>query len=167
MRCSGFAPLCLVYSSRRARTSRLAAHSRPRSTSLCRTTSRRSKSSSWSCCSVKVRYFLFRRFLQDTHGARAESFLKTLFIVSDASLTDEGSLGTSSPAWSHTDSVSIPGGSNYWNFAERTLMFHKGCDLNLGVRVRPAMMEKCPRCWTYTRPKEDDLCGRCSSVLHT
>ncbi|KAJ3520544.1 hypothetical protein NM688_g9147 [Phlebia brevispora] len=39
---------------------------------------------------------------------REEDFLKELFIVSDASLTDEGSLGVSSPDWVYTDSVSIP-----------------------------------------------------------
>lgn len=38
-----------------------------------------------------------------------ESFLKTLFIVSDASITDEGSLGISSPEWVYSDTVSIPG----------------------------------------------------------
>ena len=38
-----------------------------------------------------------------------ESFLKTLFIVSDASLVDEGSLGTSSPEWTYSDSIPIMG----------------------------------------------------------
>jgi len=38
-----------------------------------------------------------------------ENFLKTLFIVSDAFITDEGSLGANSPAWVHSDTVSIPG----------------------------------------------------------
>lgn len=41
----------------------------------------------------------------------SEEFLKELFIVSDASVTDEGSLGVSSPEWLYTDSVSIPGES--------------------------------------------------------
>jgi isoleucyl-tRNA synthetase len=39
----------------------------------------------------------------------AEGLLKTLFIVSDAALTDEGSLGTSAPEWAHVTSLSIPG----------------------------------------------------------
>lgn len=39
----------------------------------------------------------------------AESFLKTLFIVSDISVIDEGSLGTSSPSWLYTGSVQLPG----------------------------------------------------------
>ncbi|KAI0293979.1 tRNA synthetases class I-domain-containing protein [Russula brevipes] len=41
---------------------------------------------------------------------REESFLKTLFIVSDVCVIDEGSLGTSpSPAWFYLDSVQFPG----------------------------------------------------------
>jgi hypothetical protein len=40
---------------------------------------------------------------------RAETFLKTLIIVSDAKITDEGSLGTSSFAWSYVSSMDIPG----------------------------------------------------------
>jgi isoleucyl-tRNA synthetase len=38
-----------------------------------------------------------------------EDFLKTLFIVSDAAVTDEGFLGCSSPDWVHSKSVSISG----------------------------------------------------------
>ncbi|KAG6872580.1 hypothetical protein C0995_008647 [Termitomyces sp. Mi166 len=38
----------------------------------------------------------------------SENFLKTLFIVSDASITDEGSLGTSSPEWLFTETLTIP-----------------------------------------------------------
>ncbi|KAG5645509.1 hypothetical protein DXG03_005919 [Asterophora parasitica] len=40
---------------------------------------------------------------------REENFLKTLFIVSDAFITDEGSLGTNYPEWIYTDTLSIPG----------------------------------------------------------
>ena len=36
-----------------------------------------------------------------------EQFLKKLFIVSDVSVTDEGSLGTSSPTWLYTSSVDL------------------------------------------------------------
>lgn len=37
------------------------------------------------------------------------SFLKTLFIVSDVVVTDEMSLGSTSPNWFHSESVSISG----------------------------------------------------------
>ncbi|PPQ69799.1 hypothetical protein CVT24_003075 [Panaeolus cyanescens] len=77
-----------------------------------------------------------------------ENFLKTLFIVSDALILDEGSLGTSSPAWVHSHTVDI-----------------RGTDESIAVRVRPATLHKCPRCWTYTRPENDHLCGRCSDVI--
>lgn len=38
-----------------------------------------------------------------------ESFLKTLFIVSDVSVVEEGSLGTASLPWQYEDSVPLPG----------------------------------------------------------
>ncbi|GLB39107.1 putative class-I aminoacyl-tRNA synthetase family protein [Lyophyllum shimeji] len=81
---------------------------------------------------------------------REESFLKTLFIVSDACVTDEGSLGTYSPEWLYTDTLPIP-----------------GCDQEAVIRVSPAKLHKCPRCWTYTRPAEDTLCRRCSEVVES
>jgi isoleucyl-tRNA synthetase len=79
---------------------------------------------------------------------REETFLKTLFIVSDANITDEGSLGTSSFAWSYVSSMDIP-----------------GSDLELAIRIKPASSSKCPRCWTYTREEEHDLCVRCEDVV--
>ncbi|KAG6887858.1 hypothetical protein C0992_010462 [Termitomyces sp. T32_za158] len=77
-----------------------------------------------------------------------ENFLKTLFIVSDACVTDEGSMGTSSPEWLFTETLTIP-----------------GSDEELAIRVRPATQHKCPRCWTYTAPAEDELCPRCTDTL--
>ncbi|KAG0707905.1 tRNA synthetases class I-domain-containing protein [Suillus ampliporus] len=79
---------------------------------------------------------------------REETFLKTLFIVSDANITEEGSLGTSSSAWSYISSMDIP-----------------DSDLELAIRVRPASSSKCPRCWTYTREEEHGLCPRCEDVV--
>lgn len=38
-----------------------------------------------------------------------ENFLSTLFIVSDATVTDEGSLGCTSPDWVYSKSVEISG----------------------------------------------------------
>ncbi|KAF8219688.1 isoleucyl-tRNA synthetase [Tricholoma matsutake] len=80
---------------------------------------------------------------------REENFLKTLFIVSDASVTDEGSFGASSPEWVYSDTLSIP-----------------GCDDYLAIRVLPAAMSKCPRCWTFTRSEAEMLCPRCTNVVH-
>ncbi|EGN92511.1 hypothetical protein SERLA73DRAFT_172840 [Serpula lacrymans var. lacrymans S7.3] len=79
---------------------------------------------------------------------REEDFLKTLFIVSDAYVTDEGSLGAESPEWSYVDTMSLP-----------------GLDSDIAVRIRPATRSKCPRCWTFTRPESDTLCSRCADVI--
>ncbi|KAJ7145346.1 tRNA synthetases class I-domain-containing protein [Mycena crocata] len=79
---------------------------------------------------------------------REESFLKTLFITSDAMLIDEGSLGTTSPAWVYISEMSIPSSEE-----------------DLTIRIRPAQLEKCSRCWTFTRPSSDPLCPRCASVV--
>jgi len=79
---------------------------------------------------------------------REERLLKTLFIVSDAVVTEEGSLKTSSPEWIYTDMLPI-----------------SGCDEEVGIRVQPTTLHKCPRCWTYTRPAEETLCCRCSEVV--
>ncbi|KAI0315579.1 tRNA synthetases class I-domain-containing protein [Amylostereum chailletii] len=77
---------------------------------------------------------------------REEHFLKTLFIVSDASVTDKGSLETTPHSWCYMESVSLN-------------------NIELTVRVRPASREKCPRCWTYTREEEETLCSRCENAL--
>ncbi|KAI0053136.1 isoleucyl-tRNA synthetase [Auriscalpium vulgare] len=80
---------------------------------------------------------------------REEQFIRTLLIVSDATVVDgDGALASMSPAWCYTGSVSVPG----W-------------DDEVGIRVRPAAQEKCPRCWTYNRPEEDILCQRCAEVV--
>ncbi|CAA7268378.1 unnamed protein product [Cyclocybe aegerita] len=50
---------------------------------------------------------------------REENFLKTLFIVSDASIMDEGSLGTTSPEWLYSETVSVPGSDD--DIAIRTM----------------------------------------------
>ncbi|KAJ3729726.1 isoleucyl-tRNA synthetase [Lentinula raphanica] len=83
---------------------------------------------------------------------REESLLKTLFITSDAFLVDEGSLGsgTQSLEWVYTGSVEI------------------ARDLDaIGIRVRPASLAKCPRCWTFTKPPGEETCVRCADVLHS
>ncbi|KAJ7755391.1 tRNA synthetases class I-domain-containing protein [Mycena maculata] len=76
------------------------------------------------------------------------SFLKTFFIASDATLVDEGSLGTTSPEWVYLSTMPIP-----------------GCDDDLSIRIRPAQLEKCSRCWTFTRVPSEPLCPRCTSVI--
>jgi hypothetical protein len=64
----------------------------------------------WSCSTKKVcsNSYGYCQLIQKVL-LPSEDFLKTLFIVSDVSVTDEGSLGTSSPDWLYSDSVSILG----------------------------------------------------------
>jgi isoleucyl-tRNA synthetase len=33
------------------------------------------------------------------------------------------------------------------------------------VRVRPALLSKCPRCWTFAREEHADLCPRCDDAV--
>lgn len=35
------------------------------------------------------------------------------------------------------------------------------------VEVRAPVHAKCPRCWRYLAPKEDELCGRCEDVVQS
>ncbi|EAU81428.2 isoleucyl-tRNA synthetase [Coprinopsis cinerea okayama7 len=74
--------------------------------------------------------------------------LKTLFIVSDATITSPGGLGTSSPEWAYMDTVDV-----------------SGSPVDIAIRVRPAGLEKCPRCWTYTREEDHTLCPRCTEAV--
>ncbi|KAJ8583435.1 hypothetical protein M405DRAFT_828627, partial [Rhizopogon salebrosus TDB-379] len=82
------------------------------------------------------RYYLARSsirpyFLQLIE--RQKMFLKTLFIVSDANITDEGSLGTGSFAWSYVSTMAVP---------------DTDTNMEVPIRVRPSSLSKCPRCWT-------------------
>lgn len=96
-----------------------------------------------------------------------EHFLKTLLIVSDASLVDEGSLGVSSSEWVYSDSVSIQGA--FFLPSQDTclkLFLYTGFEEAIAIRVRPAAREKCPRCWTFTRESDDRVCDRCEKVIN-
>ncbi|KZV68362.1 isoleucyl-tRNA synthetase [Peniophora sp. CONT] len=79
---------------------------------------------------------------------REEHTLKTLFIVSDANVVGECAIDADKEAydWLYTENVEVDG-------------------VNVGLRLRPARRDKCPRCWTYTREKEERLCERCEGVL--
>lgn len=120
--------------------------------------------------SLIMREGTFLRILWNTHIHHfhfIEPFMKTLFIVSDISIVDDGSLETSHLPWFHTDSVQLPGKTVAPPSLHRSKEHLLGSDAHIGVRVRPATLAKCPRCWTYTRPHRDVLCARCSDVLST
>ncbi|KZT28115.1 isoleucyl-tRNA synthetase [Neolentinus lepideus HHB14362 ss-1] len=81
---------------------------------------------------------------------REEGLLKTLFIVSDVAVIHEVPNDGTSLSWTHEDSIGL---------------FGKRKRHNLCVLVRPAKLDKCPRCWTFTRPEQEKLCQRCSEVI--
>ncbi|KAJ8582923.1 hypothetical protein M405DRAFT_867443 [Rhizopogon salebrosus TDB-379] len=70
--------------------------------------------------------------------------------MSDADITDEGFLGTGSFAWSYVSTMAIP---------------DTDTNMEVAIRVRPSSLSKCPRCWTYTREADHDLCVRCENVV--
>jgi isoleucyl-tRNA synthetase len=118
--------------------------------------------------SLIMREGMFLRIRWNTRIHRfnfIESFLKTLFIVSDVSILDKGSLGTSPLPWFYADSMQLPGETLVPSSPHRSKSHFPGSDEHICVRVRPASLAKCPRCWTYTRPHGDVLCPRCTDVL--
>jgi len=80
-------------------------------------------------------------------------------------VTDEGSLGSTSFDWVHSESVPISGDECILLSVSLLIMFLPHIDIDIAVRVRPASLLKCPRCWTFTRPEKQRLCGRCSVVV--
>ncbi|KAI5121814.1 hypothetical protein M0805_009806 [Coniferiporia weirii] len=79
---------------------------------------------------------------------RHRDFLETFFIVSGVSIIDGEVLNTEANGWAYSSSLDLPFSTNTFS-----------------IRIRPSTREKCPRCWTYTRPEEDDLCNRCADAV--
>lgn len=51
-----------------------------------------------------------------------------------------------------------------WSY---TRDFEVGGDVKGKVVVLPPTQAKCPRCWRYVAPEEDELCQRCEDVVAT
>lgn len=95
-----------------------------------------------------------------------EDFLKTLFIVSEVVVCDEVTLDKSPTEWVFTDTLSLPGNSNCVPFPFfRANLLVVDCKKDVTVRVHPSSLDKCPRCWTFTRHEHHTLCQRCANVL--
>ncbi|KAI0634849.1 isoleucyl-tRNA synthetase [Trametes polyzona] len=77
---------------------------------------------------------------------REETTLAPLFGVSGVSLS-ERPVDESTPQWQYTDTLELEG-------------------TEVHIAVRPAALQKCPRCWTYTRHEHEELCQRCTDVVH-
>ncbi|KAI0646563.1 isoleucyl-tRNA synthetase [Trametes meyenii] len=74
-----------------------------------------------------------------------ENTLQALFGVSGVSLSDR-SVDETAPAWQYKDHLDVEG-------------------TEIELIVRPAALQKCPRCWTFTRHEHDELCKRCADVV--
>lgn len=93
-------------------------------------------------CSLVIR-------TEEGHNALTECLsrwrdeLPSILVVSSAHIDQPG---PREPAWSHEQAFEVAGG--------------KGV-----LTVYPPSAAKCPRCWNYTAPSEDELCKRCDDVV--
>ncbi|KAG0343952.1 hypothetical protein BG004_004867 [Podila humilis] len=79
--------------------------------------------------------------------------LKKLFITSDVNITQDISSSSSSSSQVVVDED---------EYVRDVLLPRVGaCKLVM----RKAKLHKCPRCWTFTSPTQDTLCGRCDAVV--
>ncbi|KAF9968088.1 hypothetical protein BGZ70_006750 [Mortierella alpina] len=89
-------------------------------------------------------------------GQLVESYrddLKKLFITSDASVSRRSSVAEAAQEAMEGD-ASV--------FVRDVLIPRVG---SCRMVMRKATMHKCPRCWTFTSPEVDTLCGRCGPVV--
>lgn len=85
------------------------------------------------------------------------------------SILDEGSLGSGSEMleWVYTESFEIGddlGMSSLRNWFCAEFVVDWFVDA-LGLRVRPASLAKCPRCWTFTKDEKQETCARCKEAI--
>ncbi|KAF8970187.1 tRNA synthetases class I-domain-containing protein [Flammula alnicola] len=105
-----------------------------------------------SSLEADVEVILPEALKDDTHLQvlkREANLLQTLCIVSNASVHEREEPASATTDWCHESPVLIP-----------TLD-----EAKIVVRIQPANKHKCPRCWTYTRPEDHQLCGRCEKVV--
>lgn len=95
----------------------------------------------------------------------SEKFLKTLFIVSDVSFLGGDTTGSHDNEWVYSSSLDLPCTQPDGHQSQGIAIPGTHTDDTLVVRVRPSTRAKCPRCWTYTRPEENELCDRCTDAL--
>ncbi|KAL1744261.1 tRNA synthetases class I-domain-containing protein [Schizophyllum fasciatum] len=79
---------------------------------------------------------------------REKDLLKKLFITSNVSLDHGSPQDSPSMSWSYMEAMPVDGHEH-----------------DMIVRVRPAALSKCPRCWNYSRPADAILCDRCEDVV--
>lgn len=72
--------------------------------------------------------------------------LDSIFVVSSVVVRGDGTLVGDAPAWKYVEEFE-------YNGAKST------------ATVLPPSQAKCPRCWRYVAPVEDQLCGRCETMV--
>jgi len=72
--------------------------------------------------------------------------LEAIFVVSSVALENAAGSVLPESEWSFSAEFDVPGG--------------KGT-----AWVLPPKEAKCPRCWRYVAPAEDDLCARCQDIV--
>ncbi|KAG0209952.1 hypothetical protein BGX28_009823 [Mortierella sp. GBA30] len=88
-------------------------------------------------------------------GQLVESYkddLKKLFITSDVSVSQSSAETVQGTTAADDESV----------FVRDVLIPRVG---SCRIVMRKATLHKCPRCWTFTSPEADSLCGRCGPVV--
>lgn len=78
--------------------------------------------------------------------------LESLFVVSSV---DVNTPLLEAPEWKHELDFQVPAVDG------------TSADVPCKVWVLPPKAHKCPRCWRYVAPIEDDLCGRCENLVQT
>lgn len=78
--------------------------------------------------------------------------LDGLFVVSSVAVNEPL---PDAPEWKYELEFPVPGVGG------------SSADASCKVWVLPPKAHKCPRCWRYVAPKEDELCGRCEYVTRT
>ncbi|KAF9787854.1 tRNA synthetases class I-domain-containing protein [Thelephora terrestris] len=96
---------------------------------------------------------------------RDPAVLKALSVVSDVRVLDEAAFRNSrhESEWEYTATLHPPSGCPSEGEVPKSVDIPADA---IGIRVRPALLSKCPRCWTFTREEHADLCARCDVAVH-
>jgi isoleucyl-tRNA synthetase len=85
-------------------------------------------------------------------------------VVSDVRVLDEAAFQTSGQEseWEYTTTLHPPNTHPTEGEVSESVDIPANA---IGLRIRPACLFKCPRCWTFTREEYDELCARCDDVV--
>ena len=92
------------------------------------------------------------------------AILKTLSVISDIRVLGEVAFRNSKQEseWEYTTTLYPSSASPSEGEVPESVDIPANA---VGLRVRPASLSKCPRCWTFTREEQADLCARCDDAV--